>query len=475
MGARETRVVVVGAGPAGLVTSIVLARYGVPVLLVDKHEPSPLARALSVSMRSMEILRSWGLEDAVRAGGAEVEPRAWAGRTLASQDGVEIPLGAPTAGESAVVSPTRPAWVPQHHLERVLEGAACSYPELTIMRGVELVELERARDEVVLVLRDLNSGDMERVATEYVVGADGAHSVVREQLGLKLVGPDDLGEYHRIEFRADLSGLLGARRFGLYVLTHPDATGVLVLRGPDGYWGFNREWHEGEPRMVDQSDDWVVALIQRALGDPSVPVTVERSSTFAFAAQIADRYRAGRGFVVGDAAHRMTPRGGTGMNTAIQDGFDLGWKLAWVLQGWAREQLLETYESERRPVGEHNVARSAQPDGAGRDAAESFAWDLAGRVPHLWVDDARTVSTLDLVGPGLTHLAGPSAQDGVPRPRGPLAPLVERRLDARTADALGLAHDGVVALRPDGKFWSPPVVVANGPGPVWPLAAVIRA
>ena len=126
------------------------------------------------------------------------------------------------------------------------------------------------------------------------------------------------------------------------------------------------------------------------------------------------------------------------MNTAIQDGFDLGWKLAWVLLGWAREQLLDTYETERRPVGEHNVARSAQPDGAGRDAEESFAWDLAGRVPHLWVDDARTVSTLDLVGPGITHLAGPSAQDGVPRPRGPLAPLVERRLDARIADALGL-------------------------------------
>ena len=312
MGARETRVVVVGAGPAGLVTSMVLAGYGVPVLLVDKHEPSPVARAMSVSMRSMEIFRSWGLEDAVRAGGAEVEPRAWAGRTLASQDGVEIPLGAPTAAEAAAVSPTRPAWVPQHHLERVLEGAARSYGELTMMRGVELVGLEHGRDEVVLVLRDLTSGDVERVATEYVVGADGPRSVVREQLGLTLQGPDDLGEYHRIEFQADLSGLLGDRRFGLYVLTHPEATGVLTLRGPDGYWGFNREWHEGEPRMIDETDDAVVALIQRALGDPSVPVTVERVSAFTFAAQIADRYRARHGFVVGDAAHRMTPRGGRG-------------------------------------------------------------------------------------------------------------------------------------------------------------------
>ncbi len=104
----------------------------------------------------------------------------------------------------------------------------------------------------------------------------------------------------------------------------------------------------------------------------------------------------------------MTPRGGTGMNTAIQDGFDLGWKLGWVLRGWAGPELLDSYETERRPVGAHNVGRAGDPGGAQRDPSDALLWDLADRVAHRWVaDNARLVSTLDLLGDGLTLFAGP--------------------------------------------------------------------
>jgi putative polyketide hydroxylase len=114
LGAYEPQVVVVGAGPAGLVAAIYLARCGVSVLVVEKRQAiSVLSRALVISTRSMEIFRSWGLEDDIRAGAADVESRAWVTPSLASGDGREMPLGYPTADQAAGVSPTRPAWAPR--------------------------------------------------------------------------------------------------------------------------------------------------------------------------------------------------------------------------------------------------------------------------------------------------------------------------------------------------------------------------
>ena len=113
---------------------------------------------------------------------------------------------------------------------------------------------------------------------------------------------------------------------------------------------------------------------------PDLQPRVERVGSFTFAAQLADRFRHGAAFLIGDAAHRVTPRGGTGLNTAFRDGHDLGWKLAWVLRGWAGPELLDTYEAERRPVAEHNVARSADPGGTVREPAEELHADLGGRI-----------------------------------------------------------------------------------------------
>jgi len=115
---------------------------------------------------------------------------------------------------------------------------------------------------------------------------------------------------------------------------------------------------------VDYPEDRLAELIATAVGAADLRPRIERTSAFSFAAQIADRYRNQRGFIVGDAAHRMTPRGGTGMNTAIHDAYDLGWKLGWFLRGWAGPELVESYEAERRPVGLHNVLRSADREGA---------------------------------------------------------------------------------------------------------------
>jgi hypothetical protein len=132
------------------------------------------------------------------------------------------------------------------------------------------------------------------------------------------------------------------------------------------------------------------------------------------------------------------------MNTAIHDGHDIGWKLGWVLRGWAGDELLDTYEAERRPVAAHNAARSADPDGSVRDVDAELRVDLGGRLPHVGVE--RGVSTVDVLGPGLTLFTGPDGPSGVDGP----VPVTVRRVDELTARALGIRPGGSLLVRPDG-------------------------
>ena len=141
------------------------------------------------------------------------------------------------------------------------------------------------------------------------------------------------------------------------------------------------------------------------------------------------------------------------MNTAIQDAYDLGWRLTWVLRGWADSALLDTYEDVRRPVGMHNVQRAGQPDGARRDAEDGLQWDLNGRVPHRWITTQEgLVSTLDLVSDGLTLFAGPHE----PRWRHTeelttRAPITTHILDPVDAEALRIPPLGAMLVGPDSR------------------------
>jgi hypothetical protein len=261
-------------------------------------------------------------------------------------------------------------------------------------------------------------------------------------------GPDRLLGGVMTLFRAPLWDLVGDCRCGLYAITHPEAGGVFLPAGPGDRWLYGTETGAEEPTA-----EAMARRIGIGAGVDDLRPAIERIGTFSFAAQVAERFRHGSAFLVGDAAHRVTPRGGTGMNTAIQDGYDLGWKLAWVLRGWAGADLLDSYETERRPVAEHNVARSADADGTTRAAEQELHVDLGGRIAHAWLPVAEErVSTLDLLGPGLTMLAGPEGTgwaEAAASVRGPM-PLVVRSLDAITARALGVLRGGALLVRPDG-------------------------
>ena len=449
----EVPVLVVGAGPAGLTAAISLARHGVRCLLIERRaELSGLPRAASVSTRTMELLRSWGLEQDVRAGGVEVEWRQWTGHTL-SDVGEAHPTSFPTREQSIVVSPTGPACVPQDYLEPVLLRHLRSLAAARVEFGTELVSLDRLAVGARAVLRDVGTGATRTVHARFVVAADGARSATRQILGISMRGHDHLSAAIATLFRAPLWELLGERRYIIYSVTHPEAAGVFVPAGRGDRWTYGVEFATSPAPLTGYTTERATSLIRLGTGVPDLQPQIERIGAFSFAAQLAESFRRGSVFLVGDAAHRVTPRGGTGMNTAIRSAHDLGWKLAWVLRGWADPLLLDSYETERRPAARHNVVRSADPHGGARGVEQELHVDLGGRIPHLWLGaPAEGVSTLDLLGPGFTLFTGPNGQPwrSAATARTAPVPVDVRPLDELTAQAMGVGRNGALLARPDG-------------------------
>lgn len=452
-------VLVVGAGPAGLSAAVTLAHHGIGTVLVEARDQlSELPRAASVSTRTMELLRSWGLEAQVRDGGIEVEWRRWIGRTLLGP-GTAHPTSYPTREQSLLVSPTTPASVPQDHLEPVLLAHLRTLPSARVRFRTELVALHSRPQGVRAVLRDVATERTRTLRARYVIAADGVRSLTRQLLGIGLHGPERLSSAIATQFRAPLWDLLGERRYHLYGVTHPQARGVFVPAGRGDRWTYGVQFDSGPAVRAGEGHaeytaQGVTERLRLATGVADLQPQIERISPFSFGAGLADRFRVGSTFLVGDAAHRVTPRGGTGMNTAIQGAHDLAWKLAWVLHGWAEPALLDSYETEFRPVAEHNVARSADPTGGTRRVDQELHVDLGSRIPHLWcATPGGRVSTLDLVGPGLTLITGPAgaawhtAAAALPT----LVPLSVHCVDALIARGLGIGPAGAVLTRPDAS------------------------
>lgn len=462
-----TDVLVVGAGPSGLATAISALRHGARVLVVERRAgPSSVPRATGISIHTMELLRLWGVADAVRAGAIDCEPTVTVTHRLSDEPLEVEPLSRPTIRETLAASPAVPVLVPQDHIEPVLiEEVRRLGGEVRFGSG--LTALHVTADGVRASVGTVT------VRARFVVGADGPRSAVRDALGIRWTRLGTVGDFELALFRAPQ---LRRRTSALVFVKHPDAEGVLLPMG-SGRWGYVRSCDA--PRRP-----WP-ELLRTATGLPDLTPEILGTARFTMAADLASAYRAGPGFLVGDAAHRMTPFGGVGLNTAVHDGHELGWRLAWAARGLAGEAALTSYAAEREPVGRANALRSLNPE---RDSADGLPRDLGGtyrspviaddggpatvghhrtarpgeRAPHVWFRDGGVRrSTLDLYDGKLTLLTGPDGGwdvpadepialvrvgHDVPDPRG----AIQRAYRLGRESAVLVRPDGIVAWRHDG-------------------------
>jgi 2-polyprenyl-6-methoxyphenol hydroxylase-like FAD-dependent oxidoreductase len=327
----EDRVVIVGAGPTGLMLAVELATAGVSCMVLEKRADEPnITRAFGVASRTLELLDARGLADGLVARG-NVVPAA------ALNAGVTIDLRR---------IPSRFAFMlitPQSLTERTLE-ARCQELGVPIRRGARATGLTQDADGVTLSVEDEDGAHTERAA--YVVGCDGAHSAVREAIGVGFVGRENKTPITLADVR--LSGPVDT----VAAAVNPEGVALLVPFG-DGY---HRAvvWDRRNDRIpIDTPLEFaeVRDAFRRIAGTDHGMRDPRWMSRFLSEQRQAAHYRVGRVLLAGDAAHTHSPIGAQGMNTGIGDAMNLGWKLALAVRGTAPAWLLDTYEAERHPVG----------------------------------------------------------------------------------------------------------------------------
>ncbi|MFI6153687.1 FAD-dependent monooxygenase [Kitasatospora sp. NPDC051170] len=463
----ETDVLIVGAGPTGLLLAGDLAAAGVGVTVLEKRgAESNLTRAFAVHARSLELLDARGLADALIATGRPLTELRMFGRF-----GVDLS-----------VLPTRFPFVlitPQYNVERLLLERA-EKAGATVLRGAEVTGLRQDAEGVTLETGD---GGVHRA--RYAVGTDGVRSAVRELLGIPFPGESVVESVMLADVR----------------LANEPADGITAGAGAKGFafvvpfgdgWYRLIAWDRTEhlPDGAVPSPEHLAAVAQEALGEDLGLGEVRWSSTFHSDERQAPNYRSGRVFLAGDAAHCHSPAGGQGMNTGLQDAANLSWKLAAALRGHATDALLDTYQSERHPVGKMvlrtsgALIRIALAESAPTRALRGALTALGGHLDPVTERGARTVSGIAIsypapkdahpqVGkrvPDLRLTAVTKPEDGDPSGPGRLyealragkfvlvsndeqtaaAPWAGELVTAAPADPHGKLRDTVLLIRPDG-------------------------
>jgi 2-polyprenyl-6-methoxyphenol hydroxylase-like FAD-dependent oxidoreductase len=374
----QSRVLIVGGGPAGLVLAIELGRRGIPCTLFEQNAgPPDFRKANATTSRTMEHFRRLGLVDEIRALGLpdDYPPdityhTRFAGYELAR---LRWPSRAEVLRARHRDDPRWPTPEPVHRaqqmlIEPVLRRHAVRWPAVDLQFGWRVEAISQDAQSVRAQARDVASNRVVEFTADYAIGCDGARSVVREALGIRYAG---IGTEDR-EF-------MGGRMLAVH-LDAPQFYQSTGVRPSWQHWALNRErfavmaaidgrgrfiFHTQLPRGQAGSIDYARESIALATGCTFPYEILGIAEWTAGFTLVAERYGAGRMFLAGDAAHLFTPTAGLGYNTSVDDVANLGWKLAAVCQGWGAPALLSTYEIERRPIAERNTRFA-------RSVAETF-------------------------------------------------------------------------------------------------------
>ena len=353
------RVLIVGAGPAGLALAIELGHRHIPCLLVERNERVGYApRAKTTNVRTREHLRRWGIAGALRAAspfGMDYPSNVVFCTRLAGHELARFENAMYCAPGRNPLYAEHAQWIPQYTVEEVLRAHAQSLHGVQLRFNCELQSLTQDANGVTATLLDKVSGQTSEQRCDYLVGADGARSRVRQAIGAKMVGEHGLSRNFNIVFRAP--GLAQAHRHGPAIMYWQVNAEVPSLIGPmdqGDKWFFMPTQVQAGQSAADMD---IPGLIARATGI-NLPYEVLSTDEWIASKLIADRYRDRRVFLSGDACHLHPPFGGYGMNMGVSDSVDLGWKLAARLQGWGGETLLDSYEAERRPVHQWVLAEA---------------------------------------------------------------------------------------------------------------------
>jgi 2-polyprenyl-6-methoxyphenol hydroxylase-like FAD-dependent oxidoreductase len=355
---HDVPVLIVGGSLVGLSTAVFLGHHGVSSLVVERHRGTAIhPRAALVNQRAVEAYRIVGIEKEVEAAAAREFVQNGAIVSVESLGGTELDWYFRNINDGVEgVSPSARLFVTQIGLEPVLLQAA-NRLGARVEHASEAASVEQGDDSVTVVVRPRDGGPERAVRAGYVIAADGARSAIRERLGIAVLGHGSFSDSITIYFRADVRRLMGDRNLSVIYVFGPRLQGFFrfSIDLQAGFLVVNSTSDEAGTRSVrigdDMSPETCIRYVREALGDPEIPVEIEDVQRWSASAEYAERLRKGRVFIAGDAAHVMPPTGGFGGNSGIEDGYNLAWKLAYVLDGRAGEELLATYEAERQPVG----------------------------------------------------------------------------------------------------------------------------
>lgn len=506
----RTKVLIAGAGPVGLALAIELGLRGIDCVIAERGDGIlRVPRMSSVSARGMEFCRRWGIADKVRyAVWSRTHPCDFVYvSTMVGQELARLRMPSYSEREGTLdYSPEGSATCPQIYFDPILAEKARSMPLVSIHYETRLVSFAQDATEVRAQLIDPKTGEEREIVADYLVGCDGAGGVVRRQLGIALDGPGKIATSVNVFFRSPDFARMHEKGWARFFRFFDD----------EGCWA--------EAIAIDGKELWRLSVFH----DPSPDLTgksyLAKLAGCDFSYEILDvspwerrdflarSYRDHRVFIAGDAAHEMSPTGGSGMHTGICEAVNLAWKLTAMYEGWGGAALLDSYEAECRPIARRYVALSTTTfnalsslPGSG-DFKEAVAADgdllrslsmpdqyraqfcyedspvcltdgsppLEGaaqlvpsarpgtRAPHCWIGGGR--STLDLFGDGfvLVRFGAPDVDVGALKEAAFQRGVPLAIVDVDSADAASIYEQPLVLVRPDGHVaWRSNILPAN--------------